>query len=112
MDQMDLFAARSARDEAMARVEEHADVDWKVAARRAVLDAARVLPRLTSDDVMDRISGVSTHELRALGPIMLAAAKNGWIAKADCAAVLCRRSSRHAAPLTVWRSLILEAAAA
>lgn len=110
IEQMDLFAARAAKAEAMARVEEHADTSWKAAARQAVLNAARELPRFTSDDVMDRIGGeVSTHELRALGPVMLAAAKCGWIAKVDCAAVPSRRTSLHASPRTVWRSLIVVA---
>lgn len=106
-DQMDLFAARVVRNEAMARVEENANEAWKEAAKRALYRAACELPTLTSDDVMDRMDGVaSTHELRAMGPIMLAGAKRGWIAKANCAAVPSRRASLHASPRTVWRSLL------
>lgn len=107
-DQMDLFAARVVRNEAMARVEANADEIWKAAAKDALYRSACELPVLTSDDVMDRLDGTaSTHELRAMGPIMLAGARNGWIAKADCAAVPSRRASLHASPRTVWRSLIV-----
>lgn len=73
----------------------------------AALDAAMALPELTSDDVIERIpESFRTHELRALGPVMVRAAKWGWIAKSDRAGRNSRRASLHASPRTVWRSLL------
>jgi hypothetical protein len=106
-DLFDWAAARDGKKDGMARVEEHADKDWKEAAENAVVEAALASPLLTSDDVMIRIDpGVETHELRALGSVMLRAAKNGWIEKAPLPPVNCARPSRHCAPLTVWKSLL------
>lgn len=106
-DLFDYAAGKAAKEEGMERVDAAADDDWKDAAERAVKDAARSLPEITSDDVMARIApDVRTHELRALGPVMSRAAKAGWIRKADKAPRLCARPSRHRAPLTVWTSLI------
>lgn len=103
----DLFDAMAAKEEAMRRVDEHADDDWKAAAAMAALEAAQSLPELTSDDVIERIpDSFRTHELRALGPVMMRAAKWGWIVKADRAGRNSRRSSLHASPRTVWRSLL------
>jgi hypothetical protein len=93
--------------EGMARVDEHANEAWKAAAQRAVLEAARALPQLTADDVMARIDpSTKTRDRRALGPVMTRAAKAGWIEQADVLPVKCGRPSRHAAPITVWKSLL------
>lgn len=100
-------AAEGAKREAMARVEAAANEAWKHAAIYAVLTAARTMRYLTSDDVMKLIPDtVATHELRALGPIMLYAARNEWIEKADVPGLNSTRPSLHASPRTVWKSLI------
>ena len=101
------IAGLAAKRDAMDRVEEHADEDWKQAAARAVWNAALVLPTLTTNDVHIRIDpNVVTHELRALGPVIRNAVRDGWIEKAQILPIICNRPSRHAAPLTVWKSLI------
>ena len=94
--------AIAARDEALERVEAGAEPDWQAAALAALEITARRLPDFISDDVWD--SGLpSTREDRALGPIFLAAARAGWIAKTDRV----RPSRRsHASGKPVWRSLI------
>lgn len=102
-EQTDIFTALDAKHEAMERVEEHADDEWKDAAYKAVLLAANVYENFTSDDVMELIPPeVETHEHRALGPVMLRAAKAGLIVKTGMVRNSDRRS-RHAAPLTIWR---------
>lgn len=107
----DLFnytEARAARDAALEQVEANADESWKEAAYGAVIATASELQQFTADDVYDRMpAGVSTHEPRALGPVMLRALKEGAIVKADTAARPSRRRSLHASPRTVWNSLIV-----
>jgi hypothetical protein len=99
--------AEGAKAEAMARVERAADEAWKQAAYETVEKVARERPYLTADHVMENIPpDVHTHELRALGPVMLKAARNDVIEKAPVPAVNCTRANCHAAPLTVWHSLI------
>ena len=99
--------ALEAQDDALVRVEQHADTDWKAAATTAVYRAARNLSTLTTDDVWDLIPAtVTTHEPRALGAIMTKAARAGWIRLADKRPVKSKRVSRHAGPMSVWESLI------
>ena len=108
-DQGDLFDAREARDEAMDRVDKHADIDWLAEAQKAVFKTATEMPYFTSDDVHERISAIaSTHEPRALGPVMMRAVKDHWMMKAMCPSAPSRRKSLHASPRTVWQSLIFK----
>lgn len=111
--QADLFAAKAARDASMEQAEANADVLWRLAAFDAIVAVAREQPFLTTDHVVERMrpGGAQTHEWRALGPIMLRAAREGVIKKSGLPSVLCRRRSRHAAPITVWRSLLYEGGA-
>lgn len=103
----DFAEARAARDAALVQVNEHADPDWKEAAYDAVVATAYARARFTADDIYDRLDGsVSTHEPRALGPVMLRAVRSGLIAKANVASIPSRRRSLHASPRTVWDSLI------
>lgn len=111
-DQLDLIEwleAKAARDAAMEQVEKNADEQWKEAARKAVHDTASEMHYFTSDDVVKRIDpNVKTHELRALGPIILAAVRNGMAIKADMPSRPSIRKSLHASPRTIWRSLITQ----
>lgn len=93
------------RDDAIRRADEHADADWKQAAYQAVADLALFCDYLTTDDVHERLEGVSTHELRALGAIMKRAARDGLIAPTD-RYLPTLRASAHARPVRVWRSLV------
>jgi hypothetical protein len=101
--QLDPVAARAARDDAIARVELHADDRWKLEAKGALWDliqARGVDFELTTDDV----SCSEPREPRAWGPIMLAAAKAGYIV--NTGRVRPSASPRcHARPKTVWRVL-------
>lgn len=110
--QFDFEAARSAKQQAMAQVEENADEAWKRIMYGLVVMVARHRPRFTSDDVFEAYYATSqtaqTHEPRALGPLMTRAAKAGVCRLADCRPVNSRRASRHSAPLSVWDSLIFE----
>ena len=95
------------KDDGMRRVDAHANEAWKMAADIATVTAALALPKLTADDVHKRINpNVYTHDLRALGPVMKRAARNGWIEKAPEPGRETMRPSSHRRPLQVWNSLI------
>lgn len=105
-----LWAARAAADEAVERVDRHADPTWRADAMTAVEHVARTRHELTSDDVWSTMSNTSdahTHDPRAMGPIMRAARAAGWIVPTDR-----YRASGHTVnhnrPQRVWRSLIAD----
>lgn len=104
-----MTAAESARDEAMATVEENANAVWKVCARVAISELARTRLTFTTEDVWEFMElhypTVSTRERRAMGPMMTAAAADGEIVATDVF-VKGERRSRHAAPIRVWASLV------
>jgi hypothetical protein len=109
-DLFDHAAAREAKADAMELVEIHADEQWKEDMDRCAIDVASGRPYFTSDDVaklaIERGQWDNTHEKRALGPVMMRAAKLGICRKANVPPVNSARKSRHAAPLSVWESLI------
>lgn len=96
--------AVTARDEAIRRVDVNADSDWKDEAYRVVAALAAHRPRFTTDDVWGRLSGVGTHEPRAMGAIMRQAARDGLI-RATSEYQQSGRVACHARPLRVWESL-------
>lgn len=74
--------ARKARDEAMDRVEAHADEDWKAMAMQAVQELARYPAPFTTDAVWALLRHwevTPPHEPRAMGPIMMKAVRLGLI---------------------------------
>lgn len=93
---------RQARDEAIARADDHADPEWKDRAYEAVCKVARMRLTFTADDVWDELvdAPVSTHEPSALGPVFLRASKAGLIVKTG-EFRLSRHTRRHR-DLTVW----------
>jgi hypothetical protein len=101
--------ARAARDEGMARVEEHAEPGWNDTMYALVEEIVRRQVTFTSDDVFDlaELRGVAhgTHDRRAFGPVMMRAARDGLCRKANVAAQPSRRASLHASPRAVWVSL-------
>lgn len=103
----DVFA-EEARDEALARVEAHADPEWKATALAVVEHLARTRDEMTTDDVwhvLDARGVTFTHEPRALGAVMKQAASFGWISRTERT----RRSERvvrHAGDVRVWRCLL------
>lgn len=94
------------RDVAMHRVDEAADDDWKALADKAIAQIAATSKRFTADDVwglLDEQGVDRPREARALGPRMMAAARDGLIVSTD----EFRKSTRaelHACPRRVWRS--------
>lgn len=104
----DALLAEQARDAAIERVDAHADPDWRDVAYRCVVNAARRLETLTTDDVIAELThypAITTHEPRALGPVMMRAARDNIIAATD-RFIKSEAVSRHRAPKQVWRSLI------
>jgi hypothetical protein len=101
------MSGKRGKDDGMGRADRNANEAWKQAADEAVLKTAREKPVFTTDDVLQRIpENVLTHEMRALGPVMLRAAKNGWIEKSLSPNRSSRRPTNHLRPLQVWDSLI------
>lgn len=105
---LDSVLADLARADALQRVDEHADPDWRDLAYRCVLAVARRLDHFTTDEVIDELAqypDITTHEPRALGPVMMRAARENVIAATD-RFVKSNAVSRHRAPKQVWRSLV------
>jgi hypothetical protein len=97
------------RDEAMARVERNAAERWKTAAYAVGKVCARFRPSFTSEDVLIALEaeGFTTHENRALGPVMRHLVTDGMIAKYDPDQFeKCKRPSRNSGVTRRWRSLI------
>jgi len=93
-------SAAQARDEAIARVEEHAPIDWMEQARRTVLRLSEGRAFFTSDDVWEILG--SPPEPRALGAVMQRLSREGKIQ----ATREWRQSVRpecHARPVRVWK---------
>lgn len=101
-------AGERARDEALVRVDAHADDDWKREAREAVLHAATHRAEFTTDYIwwlLDQRGATPPHEPRAMGAVMRAAAREGLIVKTDRVHDSVRPAS-HRRPVAVWSSLI------
>jgi hypothetical protein len=87
---------------AMERVEQAAERDWLDVAFEAVERTCREMPSFISDDVWKR-DLPSTREDRALGPVLVKAAKAGLCHKTSAL----RPSVRsHGSGKPVWESLI------
>jgi hypothetical protein len=93
--------------EAIERVERNADQQWKAVAEAAVRQIASTRRTLTTDDVWAALTdtGFSTHEPRAMGAIMTAAARKRWVEATD-RTIESTRPENHRRPVRVWRSLI------
>lgn len=99
--QMTFEQALTGRNIALERVDAAADSDWREMALEAVRQTCNELDEFISDDIWT-ISGLEApEESRALGPVMLRAARLGWCAKTDRV----RPSVRsHLSGKPVWRS--------
>ena len=116
LKQQELFDIKEGerlRDQAMDQVEENADKDWKENAYAAIVMAAQQQAEITSDDVWPYIpSDSTTHDNRALGPIMRTTGAEGVVmtaAKTQCGEdkyTLGRNPRHHRAPMRIWRSLV------
>lgn len=90
------------RDDGMARAEEHADDDWKEAAKAALRTLAATRPTLTGDDLWLLVP--KPAEPRAAGPLWRWAQAEGLIA-ATGTFVPTTQVTSHASPSRVWKSL-------
>lgn len=100
-----MHEAIAARDRALDQVDEAADARWKEHALECVRRTCEQLPDFISDDIWTTGGLDSTREDRALGPIMLQAARLGWAVKTDRV----RPSARsHGSGKPVWRSRLYE----
>ena len=76
----------------------------------AITNVARRMNYFTTDYViawhLEFGHGEDTREWRALGPMMLRAARDGICVKAGPEFRMSVRRSRHKAPLQLWRSLL------
>ena len=100
--QLTIDDALAARAEALRRVDEHADPQWKN-------QALKVIRRVCEDredwhsDVLWEYGLDEPREARALGPVIQRAARLGWCERTDRV----RPSVRsHLSGKSVWRSLI------
>lgn len=110
-EQTDLFN-QAAKAEAIKRVEQNANPEWKEAALKAVQHRARHCASVTSNDVFDDLEqlGLHTHENRALGAVFQKAARNGWIIKTN-RTIPSTRKTRHNGDVRVWASQLQGAVA-
>lgn len=101
----DAYLADKAKREAMTRVEQHADTDWKTYALETVKRVAQQFAEFTTDAVLEQMQNapVWTHELRALGPVMMSAQRAGYITRTDKTTPT-KRVSRHHTEIRVWKS--------
>lgn len=100
---------RRLRDEAMFRVEANADKSWKELANLCGWTLALEREYLTSEDVLDRLArqfpNVTTHDRRAIGPVMQGLKRAGAIRPTE-RFIQSRFAQRHAGPVRVWASTL------
>lgn len=108
VSQGDLFDQIAAsRDEAITRVDAHADVDWKAAAYATGIRIAEREEYLISEDIWQALvdAGVHTHEPRAMGAVMKRLSHDKVIAPTD-RFITSPSPLGHGRPSRMWESLI------
>ncbi len=103
-----LEATRGAelRDAGMAQAEGAAPEEWKGLAAIALRDVRDRGPEFTSEDVRDLLEERGTGdppEPRAMGPVMMAAHRRGYIEPSG-AWTSSTRASSHRMPKRLWKS--------
>ncbi len=91
---------------ALARVESAASPGWRRAADQAVVQCTAMYDEFTTDEVQDLIdqTGFTTHNDKALGPVMRAAARKGLIKNTRCNRSS-NRASNNMRPKTIWATV-------
>lgn len=103
MTQMTITDALLQRAQAVDQVDKNADAVWKDAALAAVRRVCELRADFHVDDIWTLTDLPSTREDRALGPVMLKAARLGFCRKTDRV----RPSARsHGSGKPVWQSLL------
>jgi hypothetical protein len=108
-------AVQDAIKDGMKRADENANYFWKKVLDGCVLAAARRLPELTVDDVLDEMEAINvarkiagkppieTHNLDALGPAMMRA-KRDKIISPTTTKIRSKRVVKHGNLRTLWTS--------
>lgn len=93
--------------EGMQQADDNANPKWKATWDACVLAAARRLPELTSDDVLEEFEKLGhapgTHNLSAIGPAMQRAKKNGFI-KPTNQTTRSKRPEKNGNLHRIWKS--------
>ncbi len=107
MTQLELLPGDCAKNVAIAQVAAHANGEWLQEAMDTVIAMAIRLDTFTTDEVWAQLetSDVWTHEPRAMGAIMVAAQREGWVVATDQWRISSRRRC-HSRPLRVWKSTV------
>lgn len=113
---LDAYQAQVGRDRGIERAAigaDRLDPDWSRRMLETVRDTAEHLPDFISDDVWVYASPEDRAfpKPKALGAVMLAAAKQGWIERTDRTRITAN-AARHRSPVPVWRSRIYRGRAA
>lgn len=96
-----ITAAVKSRDAAITQVDANADESWKAHALGFVAQVSAQLGKFTTDDLWDA-GLIKPLEPRALGPVMLRAAKRGLI---EATGEYRKSRYRNCAPLPVWAAV-------
>lgn len=103
---MNLFdwRAEAAAQEAIDRVEAHADKDWRRLATQAFRVVLLTHDQFTTDDVWNLLDRehVHTHDRRAMGAIVREFSRSGAIVSTGDY-VKSKRVECHSRPVAVWR---------
>lgn len=100
--------AVDATEAAVDTVEANANAAWREAAYEAVVDYAKTHQRFSTFEVSEAMSkrdDVKTHTLRAMGPIIRRAKKNGII---EHSGEFARNLRGHLSPTPIWNSLVYD----
>jgi hypothetical protein len=108
---LDIAEAKEQRDDGIRRVSEHAKEEFRFHAEAAIRRAAERHRELIVDSVWEEFpTEITTHDYRAMGPVMKWAQRQGWIVPTD----RIRSSARvtcHANPRRIWLSTIYHGSA-
>lgn len=104
-DMLDPTAGKTLRDIAMELVKLHANDEWKKACIDVIFTLAVTKQQFSTDEVWCDLATTpaGTHEPRAIGPMMMEAAKHGLIKATPLYCPSCRPKC-HRRPVRVWQS--------
>jgi hypothetical protein len=104
----------AAKREGMDRAERAANPEWVAFMLAALIEVAKRQPFFYSDDVelvRQNRGGPSTHENRAMGPLMKRAFRAGICEPTDRFAAA-SRAACHRCPRRIWKSMLYDKTAA
>jgi hypothetical protein len=98
---------RKLREKGMAKADAHAADEWKAVAQKVLYAYAKTHPTLSGWQITVKLREmkIPTPTDRALGPLLVWAARQGWIEKTD------RHENNplaHGCPSPIWRSKLCE----